>query len=96
MDSIDFLLLADEVVYLKQGHLEFYDYVRQNHQSLLPKFDHMPFNDAELRAVEPCRVERIEYFVGPPSICQLSLRLLDDDGVDPRHIIVQYADFGLQ
>ncbi|EEF47272.1 WD-repeat protein, putative [Ricinus communis] len=65
--------LGDEVVYLRQGHLEYIESVRSEESG--------PWSSSRryVNPVETCRVERIKYGCGPggDSCCKIMLRFID-------------------
>lgn len=79
--------IHDNVVYFRQGHAEYLQKIGSDSSTKQP-WEKL----SQLRAVEMCRVEDIEYVIGPPSNCVLRLSLVDNPNYPNETISVKYRD----
>eukprot|EP00039_Didymoeca_costata_P024071 m.9173 g.9173 ORF g.9173 m.9173 type:complete len:1871 (+) comp4018_c0_seq1:196-5808(+) len=82
--------LHDEVYYMREGHEEYVKAVTQGDLHEL-SVKSLPFQKIPgLKWVERCRVESIDYEVGPPSICVQKLLFLGDQ--DLPQVSIKFRD----
>ena len=84
--------MGDEVVYLRQGHERYFEFVdNKKVYTLSGKFE--PWSQLELRDHEFCKVIGIKYEIRPPRLCCLKLALMTDDGnMTGKHFTIKYHD----
>ena len=68
----------DHVIYFFQGHQDYASAVieKGTHGINLAR---LPYSQTSLNPVERCIVESVSYVVGPPALCAITIRLLDND-----------------
>lgn len=84
--------MGDEIVYLRQGHAQYLDAVRDKKVYKLSN-NSEPWSYIDLREHEFCKVIGIKYEIRPPRLCCLKLGLIDRRGhLTGNNFTIKYHD----
>lgn len=84
--------MGDEIVYLRQGHKKYNEWVHTKKLYDLSG-NNEPWTQLELREHEFCKVIGIKYEIRPPRLCCLKLALMSDDGqLTDQAFTIKYHD----